>query len=452
MNNFTVDYSANREMVTIIETEMREQMYFGSRFAELIGMNFAKTMGRDKEVKSLGPGQTETLVGAPIESVKGFKDRSGLFMEIPFINRLKELPGALGNAALKGTEETDQYSFLTVPINRTRKAYAPPMGMQRQATKSWRSYLWERARPKLTQYLQDYQPSNYLSALHFGGSRELIAPTTAEGRGTTVVSHPNMFGAGVGQVSYVAGRPGTAAYETSVETMINTINSTDPQYKMTLVAFRDFIQSLPDLKIKPLGSKSGKPLYPVFMLPQVFTQIRTSDEYKAYAQSLRGTLMNDHPLAHLGEAIIDGAIIITDNTLWNAYTAAMGVDSGIASGAPEYGPRPTAGQRVKGFKTGNTIDRLDAGNVACTFVLGETALLMATGEEVTFHEQIEDYDGVQGTGIDMIKSVVRGETFNKLGLITLADGTTLAKDAFYQNTGSAMMLSYSPRTRTFGAP
>jgi hypothetical protein len=76
---------------------------------------------------------------------------------------------------------------------------------------------------------------------------------------------------------------------------------------------------------------------------------------------------------------------------------------------------------------------------------------MATGEELTFHEQIEDYDGVQGTGIDMIKSVVRGETYNKLGLITLPDGTSLAKDAFYQNTGSALLLTYSPRSRTFGA-
>ncbi|GEM_PF-3751943 len=451
MNAFTVDYSADREFVTIVETEMREQMYYGSRFSELIGMNFAKTMGRDKEVKSLGPGQTETLVGAPIESVKGFKDRSGLFMEIPFISRLKELPGALGNAPLKGTEETDQYSFLTVPINRWRKSYAPPMGMQRQATKSWRAYLWERARPKLTQYIQDFMPSNYLSALHFGASREIVAPTTAQGRGITPISHPNMFGAGVGQVSYSGGRPGSAGYETSVETMINTVNSTATQFKMSVGALRDFIQSLPELKLKPLSSKKGRPLYPVFMLPTVFTQIRASDDYKAYVQSLRGMVMDEHPLAHLGEAIIDGALIITDITLWYAYSAAMGVDSGIAAAAPEYGPRPTAAERVRGFKTGNTIDRLDNGNVACTFALGETALLMATGEEVTFHEQIEDYDGVQGTGIDTIKSVVRGETFNKLGLITLPDGTVLAKDAFHQNTGSAMMLSYSPRSRSFGA-
>jgi hypothetical protein len=438
MNSFTVDYSANREMVTIIEAEMRDQMYFGSRFSELIGMAFAKTMGRDKEVKSLGPGQTASLIGAPIESVKGFKDRSGLFLEIPFLNRLKELPGAYGNAPLKGTEETDQYSFLTVPINRTRKAYAPPMGMQRQATKTWRSFLWENSRPKLTQYIQDHFPSNYLSALHFGYSRDLIAPTTAQGRGIATVSHPNLFGAGVGQVSYVPGRPGTAGYEASVETMINTINAADPQFKMTLKAFRDFVQSLPELKIKPLAKASGKPLYPVFMPPAAFTQLREDPAYIAYVQSLRGTLMEDHPLAHLGEAIVDGGLIITDVTLWYAYTAAMGIDAGIAAGLPEYGPRPTAGQRVKGHKTGNTIDRLDGGvgnsNVACTFALGESALLMATGEELTFHEQIEDYDGVQGTGIDMIKSVVRGETYNKLGLITLPDGTSLAKDAFYQNT------------------
>jgi hypothetical protein len=451
MNNFTVDYSANREMVTIIETEMRDAMYYGSRFSELIGMNFAKTMGRDKEVKSLGPGQTETLIGAPIETVKGFKDRSGLFLEIPYINRLKELPGALGNAPLKGKEETDQYSFLTVPINRWRKAYAPPMGMQRQATKSWRAYLWEKSRPKLTQWVQDFMPSNYLSALHFGGSRELIAPLTAQGRAISVVSHPNMYGAGVGKVSYVAGRPGTAGYEASVETMINTINAPDPQFKMTLKALRDFIQSLPELKIKPLSKSGGKPLYPVFMPPPAFTQLRESDDYKNFVQSLRGTLMQDHPLAHLGEAIIDGAIIITDITLWYAYTAAMGVDAGISAGAPEYGPRPTASQRAAGFKTGNTIDNLDNGNVACTFALGETALLVATGEELTFHEQIEDYDGVQGTGIDTIKSVVRGDMYNKLGLITLGDGTVLAKDAFYQNTGSAILLTYSPRTRTFGA-
>jgi hypothetical protein len=326
------------------------------------------------------------------------------------------------------------------------------MGMQRQATKRWKRWLVADAQPKLTQHYADFMPSNFLSAVHYGFSRELIAPTANNGIGVTPISHPNAFVAGVGQVSYAGGRPGTAGYEASVEAAINGMNGANPANAMTVAFLRDFVQALPNLKIKPLVHKGTHPLYPVFMVPQAFMQLRKDPEYKTFVQNLRGTDMADHPLAHLGEAIIDGALIITDLKLWYAYTNAMGVDAGIPVGTVEYGPRPTASQRQQGWRTGNTISQLDRGNVAVCIALGASALTIATGEELTFHEDIQDYDGVLGVGYDNIKSVVRNETFNTLGLIkTLPDGIALAKDAFYENFSSAIGFTWSPYAPTFGA-
>jgi hypothetical protein len=447
MGTFQASYTLNPELITLIESKMRLAMYHGSKFADMIGRSFAEKMGREQEVLTLGPGQTQGFTGAPVETVAGFLDQGGLTMDIPVVDRLTDLPGALGDGALEGTEETAKYTFRRVQVHRTRKAYAPPVGMQRQATKKWKRWLVTDAEPKLRQHLSDYMPSNILSALHFGYSRELIASAASNGGGVTPVSHPNMFVAGSGAVSYAGGRPGTAGYEAAVETAIDGMSNM-AQFKMTPDFIANMVQEAPRKKIRPIISKSGYPLYPIFVKDTQFNQLRAHANYKELALSLAVAKLESHPLAHLGECIMFGALIISDLKMWCAYTNALGtssgLDTGITAGTVEYGPRPTAAQRAKGFLTGNTITNLDTGDVACCVLLGESALSIATAEEVTFHENLKDYEGVQGVGYDMIKSAVRNETFNYLGLIT-----ALAKDAFYENTGSILGLSWSPYALTY---
>jgi len=68
-------------------------------------------------------------------------------------------------------------------------------------------------------------------------------------------------------------------------------------------------------------------------------------------------------------------------------------------------------------------------------------LTIATAKDVEFKENVKDYDNIVGIGVQHIKGVVRNSMFNTLGLIS-----GLAKDAFYEDNGSMMLITYSPPT------
>jgi hypothetical protein len=70
--------------------------------------------------------------------------------------------------------------------------------------------------------------------------------------------------------------------------------------------------------------------------------------------------------------------------------------------------------------------------------MGESALSVATGEEVEVKSNVEDYENTKGYGLDFIKSVVRNEIYDKLGLMGLTAGD------FYENTSSMIGVTYSP--------
>lgn len=430
-----IDLSLYPELRTLLSEKMRRMMYYGSKFAELIGANFLTQMGREEEVKALGPGGLTRFVGAPIETVNGFIQEGRTDMLIPHVARLTGLPAAFGDMPLMGKEEDVKYAFRAVFINRTRHAVSPPTGMQAQQVKQWKSWLINSAEPMLRMWFQDYFPSNLLSAMHYGFSRDLISGAAFGGRAMTSVSHPNMIVAGSGRVTWAGGRPGTAAYEAACEAAIDALTGAAGQ-TMSVAFIRNMVQEAPRCKIRPIVSKSGYPLYPIFMKDAAFNQFRQDSEYKAFAQSLAIAKMEDHPLAHLGVAVIDGAIIITDLKLWSAYTHAD--DALVTAGTVEYGPRPTAAQRAQGHCIANTITDLDTGDNACCILMGESALSVATGEEVEVKSNVEDYENTKGYGLDFIKSVVRNEIYDALGLMGLTAGD------FYENTSSMLGVTYSP--------
>lgn len=443
MAQTVIDLSSYPELRNLLDKKMRLMMYWGSRFADLIGVNFLTKMGREEEVVALGPGRTlDRFVGAPIETVNGFIQEGRTDMLIPHVSRLTGLPVAFGDMPVEGKEEAFRHAYRSVYINRTTHACAPPPegSMQAQQFKQWKRWLMNSAEPALRQWFQDYFPSNLLSAMLYGYSRDLISPAAAGGRALGRVSHPNMIIAGSGRVSYSGGRPGTSGYEASVESALNGLTGAVGQ-GMSVALLRNLAQEAPRMKIKPIASKSGYTLYPYFGSDAQWMQLRADPEFKEFALALNIAKMEEHPLAHLGVAVVDGIIFITDLKMWCAYTHSD--DALITEGEVEYGPRPTAAQRAAGHYVGNTIENLDDGDKAVGILMGESALTIATGEEVSLKSNVEDYERVKGYGLDFIKSAVRNELYDKLGLMGLTAGQ------FLENNHSAVAVTYTPHEFTY---
>src|ERR1041385_7352405 len=227
MSQSIFDMTDQPVLPTLLEEDMRRQQFLGHRFAQWMAPNFITSIGGSEVVMPHGP-EGPKWTGAPIEMANAFIEKGRTDMLIPVKNRLTET-GVYGGNQLLGTAERAKFAFRSVEINQTRKAYAPPTGMERQKTKQWATELIANAHTDLKTWFMDFFPSNILLALLAGKSRALVASTLAGGRGESYISPPNFFVAGLGQVSYLApnvGRPGTANYELNVEAALDTL--TDP--------------------------------------------------------------------------------------------------------------------------------------------------------------------------------------------------------------------------------
>jgi hypothetical protein len=435
------DLSGNPELRTLLGEKMRRQQYNVSRFAQWIAPNYIKNGGGSTadQVVAQGPNGPRWS-GAPVETVDAFIQEGRTDMLIPIRAVLDGLP-IFGDKALRGKEETAKYGFRPVKINRWRKGYTPPTGYERQKIKQWARQAIFSGSNQLMEWYQNFMPSCILEAILAGYSQEIIAPVVNGGLGQARVSHPNFFVAGSGEVGYAGGRPGTSGYESAVATALDGLTNVASD-KMTVAFIRNLVQEAPRKKIRPIVTKNGFPFYPVWIKDAQWNQLRQDPEFVTLAQSLTITDMANSPLGNGAMCYIDGAVIYVDNMLWCAYTNAD--DGNVTSGKVEYGPRPTAAERAAGHFTGNAISTFDTGNKAVAILCGQSMLSLATGEEMSLKDDDEDYMNWQGLALDMIKSCVRNETYDTLGLIS-----GLSAGDFWENTSSLVGATYSPYALTY---
>lgn len=443
------DLSNNAELRTLLAEEMRRQQFFGNRFAQWIGPEFVKKGGGREEAMTIGP-DGMGWTGAPIEHVKAFVQKGRTDMLIPVRNRLVGRP-VFGNNQLFGTGEAAAFGFRSVKINRSRKAYSPPTGMEEQKTRQWYTNLIGEAHSYLSTWWNDYFPSAIMAGLHYGYSQDLTAPLASGGRAQGIVSHPNLFAAGSGRVGFNAGgtdfatsgRPGTAAYELAVEAAVNGVNAGAGGSTCTVALIRNLVYEASRLKIVPIQTKNGYRFYPIWLKDSAWQQLQLDPEFQSLAKSLHISELSNHPLGNGADMRISGAAIYNDQMMWCARTNA--IDSNVTSGTVNYGPVPTASDLAAGFYFGQTVGALDTGNVAVGFLIGQNCLSVGTGKEFRYTDQMFDHENVKEIGVEFIKSVVRNEQYDTLGIcINPATGTLLTAADFYENTSSLAFLTYSP--------
>lgn len=415
------------------EIMYREQFRFNA-FGKWVGGQFVKAMGLPEEVGSLGSETGPKFTGAPIEVFERFIKEGHNTMDIPVRNRLVEMP-VHGDSPATGTGEGARVTYRTIRINRTRKIYNPPTGMNYQKVKQFADNLVFKAKDYMQLYLNDYHPGNFILTLLAGQSRDLVASVAQDGLGLPYVSHPNLVVAGSGLVSYSGGRPGSAGYEAAVAAAINTLGNSPEDYFSVRLVETVVLEAIRK-KIAPIVMQDGFRFYPIWVNDSQWAQLQQDPQFRQWMYQIPVELTKN-PIGNGAKAVIGGAVIYTDLNLWGVRTTQD--DANVAADTVEYGPAPTAAERGKGYKVGNWIKNLDQSDRRMGFLIGAGAISVGVGERMTFTEQLYDHGNVQEIGLDMIQSNVRTDIYDSDGKI---EG--LAAGDFHENTSSLAFATYSP--------
>lgn len=416
----------------LLAERMYRQQWKRGRFAQFVAPNFVKATRAKEEVTALAP-DGPSWTGAPVEVHEEFVKMGRTTLDIPVRNRLIGRP-KFGDKPLQGSAERAIITFRQVQINYTRKAYAPPTGMSLQIVKQYADDLVEKADSYLSMWLNDWHPGNFLLALTAGYSQDLLAAAAEGGRAATIMSHPNFFTAGAGQVAHTA-LPGTAGYEAAVESAVNGLSNVAGDY-FSVAVVRNMVAEASRKKIATIVTKDGYDFYPIFISQSQWNQLRADTEFKNWVQQIPDSITKS-VLGNNAFACIGGAILYVDDYLVSAYTNA--IDANVTAGTVQYGPRPTAAERGLGFTVGNMIQNRDDGNIKLAMLIGQSCMTVGVGQRMSFTEETWDHNFLREIGINFIQSVVRNDQFDVDGLVS-----GLTAGDFYENTSSLICATYSP--------
>lgn len=443
---YTIFSLTGRMNPNILAEKLYRQQWKRNSFGLWVAPEFIKATRDTADV--VVPGVDESGVkfaGSPIEVFKQFVTQGKTTLDIPVRLRLTANP-VYGDKVLKGTEESGKIAFRTVKINLMRKAYMKPSLMSAQVTLPYLENLMNEASEYLTQWFNDYHPGNFIQAMCSGGSIDLINGVGVGGRGQTIMSHPHFYALGVGKVAWTS-RPGTAGYETAVETAVDAQTSSTT-HAVTVKKLAGLVLEAQRQRIAPLVMKAGFRRYAIWLSDAQWHQLRQDADFKDFYIRLPNELDN-HPLATGARADLHGAIIYVDQNMPHVSTN-TNYDSNYerpAANKPRYGPMPTAAEAAQGYMVGNMIERRSDLPRKIGFLIGQSALSVGVGVPVSggkkgssmqFVEQFDDYGAISGVGIATIQSVVRADVYDQDGVTGLSAGD------FYENTSSLVFSSNSP--------
>jgi hypothetical protein len=432
---FSVFALTSRANPNILAELMQREQWWDSKFGRWVAPNFIQNGGGMEEVGSIGP-DAPKWTGAPIELHEEFIKLGHTALDIPVQTQLTERP-IFGDKALKGTAERARIVFRSVPVNYTRKAYAPPTGMSYQVVKKYADDLVFSADKQLRTFWRHYHPGNFILTMLAGASLDLIAPADEGGRAVPLHSHPNFFVAGQGQVSFTGNSytnlPFTDAYEADVATALAGLNSIGGP--MTVALIENMAVVAPRKSINRIVTQKGFDFYPLWMSDAQWKQLQRDPEFREMFKQMPPGFSGE-PLATGCVAFIAGCAIYTDLNLFGARI--HDTDPNVPVNTVRYGIQPELEDLQKGYTIGNWVPNLDTSNLKIAMLLGQGAMSVGVGERMVFTELIDDHEFVKEIGVRTIQSVVRSDILDFDGLTGLAAGS------FYRNTSSLVVATKSP--------
>lgn len=357
---------------------------------------------------------TPTPTSSPVVIQHELEKKQGDEIRIPLMRNFDKLP-KIGNQQLHGFEEKSKINFAKVYIDVVRHAGRPQEGiMSTQTTKDYQ--LLKNVRPALlNHYAQVNEFLGAAYAMYYGNSYNVLFSDRFANSNISPVSHPNIFVAGSGKVSYSGGYPGSEGYESAVANAINGLTSGN----VFNTAFLSALKSQQEVKkIKPLIMKDGNPLRFIVAHPyQINTLEQDSNFQTAAASAWAQAYAKDNPMLIGAKYYWAGfAIFESDTAVWSAEV----VDS-----KPVFG--------VKTPSAMSDFQNYSAKTAFAAVLFGQNALFKAMGDRIRYIQETQDYQEILGIAYRSVEGYSRGDFWN------LDDG---AAGQYLVNHGSALLITY----------
>ena len=348
------------------------------------------------------------------------KKKKGDLVEIPIHRQLKNLPKT-GTKQLEGLEERPTANVAAIPVMLQRHAENPRNNdMEAQVTNE--IDFVKHAKPALQNHYarsEEYLGASY--ALYHGYSWNIFDSGwyASNGKirdvGNTGVSHPHVYVAGSGKVSYgVSSYPGTASYEAQIATDMAGLGASDVLDCGLLQALKADPQIR---KIPKIIVKNGNPLWLLVVHPWQIVSLENDPQFQTIVSRANvQQLAKDNPFLAGCKYIYAGfAIFESDTAVFQVSTV---------NSKPTWGPT-----------TVTDLDSFENYASATAFgamILGSNALYKAIGSEMKFKYMSKDYGQYQGIAYQILQGYGRADFWNR------DDGTA---GQYLVNDSSAIVIT-----------
>lgn len=403
----THDYSGNYPVV------LGREMVFET-LKEFFWGPFSKfTTPKQAPVSKMNrPTPTDSIVAIQWELNK----EQGDMIEIPMHRQLKQLP-RIGKEQMMGHEEKPYVNFAQIPVMLQRHGELPQdSSMSTQVSKDLR--LLENAYPALRAHYaraEEYLGANY--AFHYGYSYNVLESGwfTNETKIATY-THPHVFIAGYGKVSYSSGYPGNTAYETEVATRMGGVGASHTFGTKFLQALKADPQVR---KIPPIIAKGYGPMRLIVAHPWQIVDLELDETFqKIVSAAMVEKYAKENPYLIGAKYMWAGwAIYESDTASWPAR---------VTSSLPDFGPETVT--NLESFES------YASDTMFTCLVLGRNALYKAMGSAMGFRKRTDDYGEIIGVAYRIMQGYSLGSFWNR------DDGTT---GQYLKNDSSALAITYA---------
>lgn len=346
-------------------------------------------------------------------------------IEIPMLRNLNQMP-VFGRTELQRREERFKVNFAQIPVDVVRHGVLTKDGEMSGLTML---NQLKSAEPELRlHYIRVIEYLLGSCAMYWGFSYNVLkSDWWASDTNIAANSHPHIYIAGTGKVSYDNGNPGSSGYEGEIGDQLDAMAASaffDTGF-LNWLAVQTQVQ-----KIKPVVMNDGNMLWLCMAHPwQVaqlvadpnFNQVTALARAQAYAKA--------NPMLYRVNYVYGKfAIFETDTAVWPVRT-----DS---DGDPEWGPSGVLSSDPKdltleSFETYST-DTMFAG-----FILGSNALGITNVGRMKFKYRMDDYDAIEATAYVTMTGASRMDQVNR-------DDGTQGDNVVQQNSAVFVTKAYEP--------